>query len=133
MFSGAYPHVIDAKGRLIMPAKLRDGVGKVFYISKGTEENEKLGTLTFLQIFTEEAWKQEIVINTANLSVEETRKYYRDVCSQTVDVTMNEQGRFVIPPILRESAGIEKDAMILGAFTCIEVWDTKTWEARKNS
>ena len=121
MFMGEYNHTIDAKGRLIIPAKFREELGEAFVITNGNDG--------CLNIYTEEAWEtflEKLQLLPGN---EDKRKMVRALVSQADSVELDKQGRILIPNTLRERAGLEKDVVLAGAIDKIEVWDKNRWEA----
>lgn len=120
MFMGEYNHTIDAKGRLIVPAKFREELGEAFVITNGNDG--------CLNIYTEEAWETfsgNLLLLPNN---RDTREIIRKFVSQANRVEVDKQGRILIPPALREHAGLDKDVVLAGAINKIEVWNKDRWE-----
>src|SRR3989338_9487982 len=98
MFYGEYEHSIDRKGRLILPAKFRE-VAKAnfiekFFVTRGLDK--------CLFMFAEEEWKtQEQKFKSLSFTKKETRKFNRVYFSGAVDITIDGQGRFLVPPYLK--------------------------------
>ena len=120
MFTGEYNHTIDPKGRLIVPARFREELGEVFWITNGNDG--------CLNIYPEKAWeafleKLQLLTNT-----EKKRKIVRSFVSKANNVELDKQGRILIPTALRGYAGLEKDVVLAGAIDKIEVWDKKRWD-----
>ena len=108
MLIGEYEHSLDVKGRLIMPAKLRQDIGETFIITKGLD-----GCLFVFSL---------------PLSDKNARNFVRFFLSGATECEIDKQGRFLIPANLRISAKLEKDAMIIGVGTRLEIWDKATWQ-----
>ena len=120
MLIGEYEHSLDAKGRLIMPAKLRQDVGEKFIITKGLDG--------CLFVFSQNEWNNfETKLKTLPLSDKNARNFVRFFLSGATECEIDKQGRFLIPANLRESAKLEKDAMIVGVGTRLEIWNKETW------
>lgn len=120
MFMGEYNHTIDAKGRLIVPAKFREQLGEAFVITNGNDG--------CLNIYTREDWetfleKLQLLPNNGD-----SRKLKRKLVAQANDVELDKQGRILVPPALREHAGLCKDVVLAGVIDKIEVWDKDRWE-----
>ncbi len=121
MFMGEYSHTIDAKGRVILPAKFRDELGSSFVVTRGLEG--------CLSVYTMEAW-----INLANgmkklkASKENVRAFKRFLFGSAAEVEFDRQGRILIPGTLREYAQLKKDVTILGTGDKIEIWAQKAYE-----
>jgi MraZ protein len=122
MFMGKYNHTIDAKGRLIIPAKFREQLGEAFVITNGNDG--------CLNIYTEEDWETFLeklqLLPTSNGDI---RKIRRMLVAQAETVELDKQGRILVPTALRERAGLNKDVVLAGNIEKIEVWDKDRWEA----
>lgn len=120
MFMGEYNHTIDAKGRLIVPAKFREQLGEVFVITNGNDG--------CLNIFSKEDWDSVLEKLKALPGNRDKRDIIRKVVAQANEVELDKQGRILIPQTLRESAGLEKDVVLAGVIDKIEVWDKTKWD-----
>ena len=125
MFMGEYNHTIDAKGRLIVPAKLREQLGEAFVITNGNNG--------CLNIYTEEAWETFLEKLQALPGNGDKRKIVRAFVSKASVVEIDKQGRILIPTALREHAGLNKDVVLAGAIDKIEVWDKGRWDIESNA
>ena len=121
MFMGEYNHTIDAKGRLIIPAKFREQLGEAFVITNGNDG--------CLNIYTEEDWETFLEKLQLLPNKEDTRSLIRKLVAQANTVELDKQGRILVPPVLRERAGLEKDVVLAGVISKIEVWDKAKWES----
>ncbi len=122
LFIGEYEHSVDAKGRLIMPAKLRDEIGETFVITKGLD-----GCLFAYSKTEWAAFEQKL--STLPLSSKNARDFTRFFLSGATECEIDKQGRFLIPNNLRLAANLEKEAIIIGVGTRLEIWDKQTWES----
>ena len=123
MFMGEYQHSIDAKGRLIVPAKFRDGLGEHFVVTKGLDN--------CLFAYPQEEWKIfEEKLKQLPLTSTGARKFVRFFFAGAAEVEPDRQGRVVLPAHLREYAGLERDVTIAGVSNRAEIWDTARWEAQ---
>jgi MraZ protein len=121
MFLGQYNHSLDAKGRMTIPAGYRDMLVGGAYITQGFDDNLNLLTES---LFHEKAEKIKVLSDTKM----NTRKLRRLFFSNAVEVEMDRLGRVLIPQFLRELAGLEKDAVIVGVGESIEIWSPSTWQ-----
>ena len=121
MFIGEYEHSVDSKGRLIMPAKLREEIGDKFVITKGLD-----GCL-FAYSQTEWAAFEE-KLKTLPLSSRNARDFTRFFLSGAIECEIDKQGRFLITSNLRDFANIVKDVIIIGVNTRIEIWSKDKWK-----
>lgn len=121
MLIGEYEHSLDVKGRLIMPAKLRQDIGDKFILTKGLDG--------CLFAFSQTEWNNfEEKLKGLPLSDKNARNFVRFFLSGATECEIDKQGRFLIPTNLRISANLEKDAIIIGVGTRIEIWNKETWE-----
>lgn len=121
MLIGEYGHSLDAKGRLIMPAKLRQDMGEKFIVTKGLDG--------CLFAFSQDEWFNfEAKLKTLPLSNKDVRNFVRFFLSGATECETDKQGRFLIPSNLRTAANLEKDAIIIGVGTRLEIWNKETWE-----
>ena len=122
MFLGEYSHTLDAKGRLIMPAKFRDGLGERFIVTKGLDK--------CLFAYTLEEWTGfEQKIKELPLADEGVRRFVRFFVGSAAECEPDNQGRSLLPPTLRTYAGIEKELVSLGVSNRIEIWSKANWDA----
>ena len=121
MLIGEYEHSLDAKGRLIMPAKLREDMGEKFILTTGLD-----GCLFG---FSMSEWEKfEDKLKALPITNKNARNFVRFFLSGATECELDKQGRFLIPANLRTSAKLEKDAMIIGVGTRLEIWDKATWQ-----
>ena len=120
MLIGEYEHSVDPKGRLIMPAKLREEIGEKFVITKGLD-----GCL-FAYSLTE--WKNfEEKLRGFPLTNKDARALVRFFLAGAIECEIDKQGRFLISGNLREFAGVEKEVVIIGVLTRLEIWSKQKW------
>jgi len=122
MLSGDFNHSIDAKGRLIIPAKFRDALGENFVITKGMDD--------CLFVYPTDEWKVlEEKIKTLPLTNKSARDFKRFMLGSAVEGVLDKQGRVLIPPSLREFASLEKEVVLVGVLDKVEIWDKAKWDA----
>lgn len=119
--TGTYEHSIDAKGRLFIPAKLREELGVTFYLAMGVDE--------CLAIYPQETWNR-FTKKFASLPMSQSAAM-RPLFANASKCELDSQGRIVIPQKLRKYAGLEKDAVIIGVNDRAEIWSAETWNARE--
>ena len=118
---GEYEHSMDAKGRLIMPAKLRDDIGEKFIVTKGLDG--------CLFAFSVQEWTNfEQKLRTLPISNKDARAFSRFFFAGAIDCEIDKQGRFLISSNLREFARLEKDVVIVGMDSRIEIWSKEKWQ-----
>ncbi len=121
MLMGEYSHSLDTKGRLIMPAKLRQDIGEKFILTKGLDG--------CLFAFSQTEWLNfEEKLKSLPLSDKNARNFVRFFLSGATECEIDKQGRFLIPTNLRIAGNLEKEAIIIGVGTRLEIWNKETWE-----
>ncbi len=126
MFMGEYNHIIDAKGRLIIPARFRELLGEEFIMTRGLD-----GCLSVYPMDEWEAFEDETQSITtykqkcANL-------HSRFFVAGATNCELDKQGRILVPQTLREFAGLEKDVVLTGNLNRIEVWSKEKWSENCN-
>ena len=121
LFIGEYEHSVDSKGRVIMPVKLRDDIGEKFIVTKGLDG--------CLFAYSAEEWHNfEEKLKTLPLTNKNARDFVRFFLSGAVECEIDKQGRFLIPGNLREYATLEKEIIIIGVGTRIEIWNKEEWK-----
>jgi len=120
MLMGEFEHSIDTKGRLIVPSKLREQLGEKFVVTRGLD-----GCL-FGYPLTE--WeKLEEKLDQMPLAKKDARSFVRFFYSAATECEIDKQGRINIPNTLRKHANLEKNCVIIGVSTRIEIWDKQHW------
>lgn len=123
MFMGRYNHTIDPKGRLSIPSKYREILGDEFVVSKGMD--------SCLFVYANDAWKEfEAKLASLPMVNEEARQLVRFFLSGAQYVTVDKQGRILVPQDLRDFAGLEKDVVLAGTGKKIEMWSLEKWEEK---
>ncbi len=118
---GEYQHSLDDKGRLIIPSKLREGLGEKFILTRGLDHS------LFVYPLTE--WSNmEEKMKTLSTTQADARAFVRMFFSGAVECEPDKQWRISIPQNLREHARINKDLYILGVSTRVEIWAKEVWE-----
>ncbi len=124
MLIGSYQHNIDPKGRVIMPAKFREELGEVFYATKGTDES--------VTVLSQQAW-EELGAKICALPSAQTKDLKRFLFSSAAELIPDKQGRVLIPQVLRNYAHLEKDVVIIGTGSRVEIWDAQRWNDYNNA
>ena len=121
MLIGEYEHSLDSKNRIIMPSKFRDDIGEKFIVTKGLDG--------CLFAYSLQEWKNfEEKLRSLPLSSKDARAFSRFFFAGATDCLLDKQGRFLIPSNLIEFAGLEKDLVIVGMNSRIEIWAKSKWK-----
>ena len=119
MLTGEYRHSIDAKGRIIMPAKFREELGAKFILTKGLDN--------CLFVYSLGEWEL-LEAKIRELPLSKARNMQRFFFASAADVEPDKQGRVGVPPALREYAALNKDVVIAGNATRAEIWDKDAYD-----
>ena len=124
MFRGSSTHTIDPKGRLIIPARFRD------VIKVGNSNSLMVSKLDeCLVAYSIEEWhKIESKILSLAEKSDTLRRFRRVFIGGASECTCDKQDRILIPPLLRQYAGLEKDIALVGVLTHFEIWCREKWE-----
>jgi MraZ protein len=128
MFLGEFTHAIDDKGRLTIPSKVREALEAGAVITRGYDKH--------ILVYTADDFKRLNAL-TATLSLTDpiNRALLRQVFSGATEVAPDKQGRILIPPFLREYAGIElgNECAIVGVGLYLEIWNKAGWQEQLKS
>ncbi|MET3505142.1 division/cell wall cluster transcriptional repressor MraZ [Halalkalibacter oceani] len=121
MFMGEYRHNVDEKGRMIIPAKFRDGLGSSFVMTRGLDR--------CLFVYPPEEWRKlENQLKELPFTKKDARAFTRFFFSGAAECELDKQGRVNIASPLREFAQLEKECVIIGVSNRVEVWSKENWE-----
>lgn len=120
MFSGMSNHSVDSKGRIVLPAKFREELGERFYLARGFGN-------ACIQAMSAEQF-DAISARILELPADKAMALQYTFTATAVEVSPNASGRVMIPQTLREFAGIEGDALVIGMNNRIEIWSSKRFE-----
>ena len=123
MLIGEYLHTIDQKNRLSVPSKFRKELGKVMVVSKGLDK--------CLFLYPIEVWKKlaEKLATELPWGKAENRSFMRNMIAGAADIDIDALGRILLPDNLKQFASLEKDAMVVGLYNRVEIWNPEIWKA----
>jgi MraZ protein len=125
MFLGTFEYTIDPKGRLFIPAKLREGNSKngKYILTKGLE--------LCLYLYNADDFHDKVIAKLSALPVknqQDGRAFKRMLLAGAQEVELDNMGRILIPDSLFEFAQLKKDVSILGVGERVELWSTVKWK-----
>ncbi|NLP37505.1 MAG: division/cell wall cluster transcriptional repressor MraZ [Firmicutes bacterium] len=121
MFMGEYQHVLDAKGRMIMPARFREELGERFVITRGLDN--------CLFVYPLSEWTLlEQKLKTLPFTRSDARAFMRFFFSGAAECELDKQGRILIPNNLRDHAKLKKDVVVIGVSNRVEIWSQEVWD-----
>jgi MraZ protein len=122
MFSGEYEYKIDAKGRVSIPPKFRSQFADGIVLNKGVDG--------CIDAYTLSAWN-EATAQFQSLPIvrsEKSRRMSRILFSSAFNLELDEQGRIMLPPALRQHAAIKDTLVITGVSNYLEIWSKEAWD-----
>ena len=120
MLLGTHTPKLDEKGRIVLPAKFRDELADGLVVTRGQERCIYVFSAKQFQSVHEK-------IAQAPVTSEEARRYLRVFLSGASDESVDKQGRVLLPQLLREYAGLNKELVIIGVGSRAEIWDAQSW------
>ena len=116
--TGEYRHSLDSKGRVFIPARLREEIGDVFYITLSMDK--------CLNVYSDENWG--LFTQRVNEMSFISQRKMRPLFAHAVKCELDAQGRALIPQSLREYAGLVKNVTVVGCNNHAEIWDSEHWQ-----
>ena len=125
MFIGEYQHTIDEKRRTAIPSKMRRELGSGAVITRGIDN--------CLWVFPKKEWTVLAEkLSSLPLSDANSRAFSRLMLAGAMEVEFDGQGRALLPGYLRKYADLNKQAIIAGLYTRLEIWDKQKWQIYKD-
>jgi MraZ protein len=121
MFLGEYEHKIDVKGRLAIPPKFRGEFWEGIVLARGLER--------CILAYPPSVWKEIAErFDTMPIARSKSRRISRVIFATAFSLELDEQGRLVMPPPLRQHAEIKETVIIAGINNYLEIWSKELWE-----
>jgi MraZ protein len=125
MFLGRYAFAVDAKGRLAIPARFRAELADGLVLTRSVDP--------CLALYPMAAWTPLAQrIDALSIADPDSRAFRRLVFAEAADLELDSQGRILLPAALRAYAGIERDAVVIGVHSFVEIWSAERWEAQSS-
>lgn len=127
-FVDEYERQLDDRGRIILPAKVREAIGSCVYITRSPAEK-------CLHLYTQEEWGamserlRELPVTLDRNAAAFVRIFFGTAASCEVD----KQGRISVGKRLCDFAGLTKDVVLVGVNTRLEIWSKEEWTAYNES
>jgi MraZ protein len=117
MLKGEFEYTLDDKGRVVIPPRFRRRVGDRFVVTRGFDG--------CVMLYPESEWATvEEKLKSEPLA---NRQFVRYLQGSAVEVEADRQGRFVLPPPLREHAAIQREVVVVGLINKLEIWSRERW------
>lgn len=125
MFLGQYEHAIDDKGRLAIPARFRAALADGLYLTAGVDR--------CLVILAPQAFQVTADgISALPWLSPDARQVQRNLFAMATHLVPDKLGRIVIPPYLRNHAGLKSEVVVAGVYDRVEIWDRAAWESARS-
>ena len=123
-FTGSYRHTIDAKGRLIVPARMRDELGDNVVLSTWLDG--------CIALWSQAGWEEiEALLRRQPNNSRAARAFVRKVAKSAHSEEVDRQGRITVSGALRSEAGITRDVVVNGAINRAELWSPERWDEQE--
>ena len=121
MFMGEYHHTIDEKGRIIIPAKFREMLGEKFIVTRGIEN--------CLFVYPNDEWQKIVTkLETLPFTKRDARQFVRFFLSGATIAEFDKQGRVNLTSPLIDYAKLQKDCVVIGTGSRLEIWSKEDWD-----
>lgn len=121
--TGEYQHTLDSKGRLFIPARLREELGDEFYVTLSMDK--------CLYAYSAENWK--IFSDKVDAMPYVKQRAMRPLYAFAAKCELDAQGRILLPKGLRDRVGLTKNVTVLGANNHAEFWDSDVWASVRDT
>lgn len=126
MFLGRYDHAIDTKGRMALPARYRDHLADGVVVTRGFDK--------CLSVYPMAEWSPLAKrVSELSISDPDVRALRRLLFADAADLELDKQGRILIPAGLRDYAGLDREAVVAGMHTFIEIWSPEQWSDERSA
>src|SRR5680860_1604110 len=126
MFLGRFAFAVDAKGRLAIPSRFRSDLANGLVLTRGVDP--------CLALYPMEAWIPLAQrVDALSIADPDSRAFRRLVFAEATDLDLDGQGRILVPAALRDYAGIEREAVVTGVHSFIEIWSAERWDQQVGS
>ncbi len=122
-FVGTFDYVMDERGRVPLPPVYRDAFREGIVLSQGHPD-------PCLRVYTKTAFDEQASEFTSDSTMSQRgRDLRRAFFASARHVELDNQNRILIPPPLRQWAGLERQVLVIGSWECLEIWEPARWEA----
>lgn len=126
MFMGQYLHNLDEKGRIIIPAKIREQLTSTVVVTIGFDKS--------ISLYSMEGWEKfQTSLLTLPANSQDARKHVRLIVGSASTLEFDKQGRINLPSNLLNHAGVSKECVVVGVLDHVEIWCKDVWDSYQNS
>jgi len=119
MLKGEFQYALDDKGRVVIPPRFRRALGDQVVATRGFDP--------CISVYSPAEWAK-VEERLRRLSTRQ-RDVVRFLLAGAVDLDLDRQGRVTLPPHLRQHAGIDRDVVVVGLISRLEIWSRPTWQS----
>lgn len=123
MFYGTFQHTVDAKGRMFVPARLREVLGQEFYVTISAED--------CLMVYSQEMWNS--ALERLKSMSQEDQMSLRPLFASATQCAPDAQGRIALPQDLRDFVGLQKNVTIVGTGLYVQIWDSDKYRPTEST
>ncbi|MDR7556779.1 MAG: division/cell wall cluster transcriptional repressor MraZ [Armatimonadota bacterium] len=118
MLRGEFQYALDEKGRVVLPPRFRRALGDQVIATRGIDP--------CVTVYSPTEWARvEEALKRLSTSKRDVMRY---LLAGAVDLDLDRQGRITLPPHLRQHAGIEREVVVVGLVSRVEIWSLATWQ-----
>ncbi len=122
LFLGSHIHALDAKGRVAVPSRFRVFLANGLVVTRGFDG--------CIALYPRAAWESlSSRIQALSITDFDVRQFRRMVFSEAIDLQLDSQGRILVPFALRSFAGIDREVVVIGVESSVEIWSPERWAA----
>jgi MraZ protein len=122
LFLGSHKHALDAKGRVAVPSRFRAFLADGLVVTRGFDG--------CIALYPRAAWESlSSRIHALSITDFDVRQFRRMVFSEAIDLQLDSQGRILVPSALRSFAGIDREVVVIGVESSVEIWSPERWAA----
>ena len=126
MFMGQYLHNLDEKGRIIIPAKIREQLTPTVVVTIGFDK--------CIALYSMEGWEKfQTSLLTLPANSQDARKHVRLIVGSASTLEFDKQGRINLPANLLTHAGASKECVVVGVLDHVEIWSKEIWDNYQNA
>lgn len=120
-FHGEYTYSMDGRGRLPLPPRFRDAFARGAVLTQGSPD-------LCIRVYPQESYDEQASLYTLEpLTRLKGRRIRRGFFARSFEADLDAQGRILVPGRLRDFAGLEGNAVVVGTAECLEIWDPERW------
>ena len=119
MLKGEFQYTLDDKGRVVIPPRFRRVLGDQIVVTRGIDP--------CISVYSPSEWtKVEEALRKLPTRQRDVTRY---MLAGAVDLELDRQGRVMLPAHLRQHAGIDREVVVVGLISRLEIWSRTAWQS----